>query len=56
MNVDLLAELRDAGFILFPGVLNTTAVSQEMDQNYGPFKGQFCRNLDHIAEECVRLN
>jgi hypothetical protein len=38
MNINLLAELRASGFILFPGVPNTTAVTQETDQNYGPFK------------------
>ena len=53
MNVELLAELRTAGFILFPGVPNTTHVTQETDQNYGPFKGQYARNLDRIVEERV---
>jgi hypothetical protein len=41
MNIELLAELRASGFILFPGVPNTTAVSQETDQSYGPFKHQY---------------
>ena len=39
MNLDLLASLRLDGFHLFPGMPNTTAVTQETDQNYGPFKG-----------------
>jgi hypothetical protein len=56
MNIPLLAELRDAGFILFPGVPNTTAVSQETDQNYGPFKGQYSNNLDRIVEARVNQN
>ena len=41
MNVSLLARLRLRGFVLYPGVPNTTAVLQEMDQNYDPFKHQF---------------
>ena len=53
MNLDLLASLRLDGFHLFPGVLNTTAVTQETDQNYGPFKGAYERNLDKIVEELI---
>ncbi|KAL7445324.1 hypothetical protein ACHAXH_007798, partial [Discostella pseudostelligera] len=56
MNIDLLAELRMAGFILFPGVPNTTAVSQETDQNYGPFKTAFGKNLDRLIEERLVQN
>jgi hypothetical protein len=41
MNEELLAMLRFHGFLLFPGIPNTTAVSQETDQIYGPFQGQF---------------
>jgi hypothetical protein len=33
MNLDLLADLQSSGFILFPGVPNTTAVSQETNQH-----------------------
>ncbi len=33
MNLDLLADLQSSGFIVFPGVPNTTAVMQETDQN-----------------------
>ncbi|KAL3771166.1 hypothetical protein ACHAWU_004789 [Discostella pseudostelligera] len=54
MNLDLLAELRTSGFILFPGVPNTTAVSQETDQNYGPFKTQYCKNLDAVVDERIK--
>ena len=53
MNVDLLADLRSHGFILFPGVPNTTAVTQETDQNYGSFKGVYARNLDLVVEERI---
>jgi len=41
LNVNLLAKLCLLGFYLYPGVPNTTAVTQETDQNYGPFKGWF---------------
>lgn len=45
MNIELLAELQASGIILFLGVPNTTAVTQETDKNYGPFKQQYVRNL-----------
>lgn len=54
MNIDLLADLRASGFILYPGVPNTTAVTQETDQNYGPFKTQYCKNLDAVVDERIR--
>ena len=41
---NLLATLRFHGFILFPGVPNTTAVTQETDRIYNVFK------------TCVRIN
>jgi len=50
LNLDLLADLRSDGFILFPGVPNTTAVTQETNQNYGPFKTQYCKNLDAVVD------
>jgi hypothetical protein len=31
-------------------VPNTTAVTQETDQNYGPFKTQFTKNLKKISD------
>ena len=48
-NLELLAELRVRGWYLYPGVPNTTAVSQETDRNYGPFKTQFRNNLAAIV-------
>ena len=33
LNMDLLAQMRLLGFVLYPVVPNTTAVSQETDQN-----------------------
>ena len=41
MELGLLAEVRTLGFILFTEVPNTTAVTQETNQSYGPFKTQF---------------
>lgn len=49
MNLKLLARLRLLGFILYPCVPNTTHVTQETDQCYGPFKTQFFINLDDIV-------
>jgi len=51
MNLNLLAKLRLLGFVLYPCVPNTTHVTQETDQNYGPFKTQFLSNLDLIADK-----
>ncbi len=52
LNEKLLAMLRYHGFILFPGVPNTTAVSQET-QNYGPFQSQFRKNLQIVVDERI---
>ncbi len=38
---NLLAESRTAGFIVYPGMPYTTAVTHKTDQNYGPLKTQF---------------
>ena len=38
MKLGFLAEARTLGFTIYPGVPNTTAVTQETDQRYGPFK------------------
>jgi hypothetical protein len=51
MNLNLLAKLRLLGFVLYPCVPNTTHVTQETDQNYGPFKTQFLSNLDLIVDK-----
>ena len=51
LNIELLAELRLLGWYMYPGVPNTTAVSQETDRNYGPFKTQFRQNLAAITEK-----
>lgn len=49
----LLARMRHLGFYLYPGVPNTTGVSQETDRNYGPFKTQFRVNFDKIIQERI---
>ena len=50
LSLKLLSKLRLLGFILYPCVPNTTHVTQETDQNYGPFKTQFLSNLDLIVD------
>ena len=52
-NIDLLVRLKMLGFILYPGVPNTTHVTQETDRNYGPFKTKFVSNLDTIVSERI---
>ena len=37
-------------------ILNKTAVSQKMDQNYGPFKTQFQKNLDEVIDARIKGN
>ena len=49
LNMSLLAHLREHGRYPYPGVPNTTAESQETDQNYGPFMTQFHKNLETIV-------
>lgn len=44
-NKVLIYECAQRGIILFPGVPNTTAVTQEMDQAFGPFKCQYRKSL-----------
>ncbi len=50
MEIGFLAEARTLGFIIYPGVPNTTAVTQETDQSYGPFKTQFQKNLKILSD------
>ena len=51
MNLNLLAKLRLLGFVMYPCVPNTTHVTQETDQNYGPFKTQILSNLVLIVDK-----
>ena len=53
--MDLLVEARFRGLYIFPGLPNATAVQQETDRNYGPFKGVIRRNLDAIASRCFTI-
>jgi hypothetical protein len=50
MNVEMLARLRVQGLYLVPGVPNTTSVTQETDQNYGPFKGTYRGNIRTLSQ------
>ena len=51
MNVEMLAHMRIGGLHIVPGLPNTTGMTQETDQNYGPFKGQCRNNLHLLATE-----
>jgi len=55
-NIELLAELRDSGLILFPGVPIATAVHQETDQSYGPFKTAYAQSLQEVIDEHERVH
>ena len=54
-NPEMLAELKLRGFYMFPGVPNTTSVTQETDQNYGPFKTFYRQNIDVLSQEKFQL-
>jgi hypothetical protein len=49
-NVGMLTKLRLRGFYLSPSVPNTTHVTQETDQSYGPFKSGFRKNLRCLSD------
>jgi hypothetical protein len=51
-NLEMLADLRLKGCYLVAGVPNTTAVTQETDQNYGPFKGSYRGNIRTLTQHC----
>jgi hypothetical protein len=49
-----LAEKRDRGIYLFPGVQNTTQVHQETDQNFGQFKSDVRWNIATLTADLLR--
>jgi hypothetical protein len=49
-----LADSRARGIYLFPGVQNTTQVTQETDQNYGQFKYDVRSNIAALTADLVR--
>ena len=51
--IKLLVQLKLLEFILYPGVPNTTADSQETDRLHNPFKAQLCINLDELVQNRI---
>ena len=49
-NLEMLAYMHAVGVYCYPGVPNTTHVSQETDQNYGVFKSVFRENLEILSQ------
>jgi hypothetical protein len=49
-----LADSRDRGIYLFPGVKNTTQVTQETDQKYGQLKSYVISNIAVLTADLVR--
>ena len=43
-------------FIIYPGGTNTTSVTQEADQKYGPFKTKFIENLHTFSNDIIIHN
>ena len=56
LNSNLLAYTRNLVFVIYPGVPNNTTVTQETDQNYGPFKTQFKENLNTLSDARIINN
>ena len=56
LNVQLLCKFCLLGFILYHGVPNTTAVSQETGCNYGPFKTALRQILDVVVQNIITTN
>ena len=56
LGMKLLARLCILGFVLYPGVPNTTAVYQDTNRNYGPFKTAFRIILDIFSQERMLKN
>jgi hypothetical protein len=50
LNVEMLADLRLQGLYIVPGVPNTTAKTQETDQNYGLYKSVVRDNLRRLSQ------
>lgn len=55
-NYDKLAKFRLMGIYVIVGVPNTTAVTQETDQNYGPFKQVYYGNLETLVKFRIERN
>jgi len=51
LDISMLAELRSLGVYLFPGVQNTTQITQETDQNYGEFKSLLRKHIQQLLNE-----
>ena len=51
LDIQSLAELQSLGVYLFPGVQNTTHVTQETDQNYGEFKSLLRKHIQQLLNE-----
>ena len=55
-NIAMLAGLRVRGIYMCPSVPNTTQVTQEADQLYGPFKHYYRENLRLLSKERFESN
>jgi hypothetical protein len=51
LDIKSLAQLRAKGCYLFPGVQNTTHVTQETDRNYGQFKSLLRKHLQQLMND-----
>ena len=56
LDMNSLAELLCREVFLFPGVQNTTHVSQETDMNYGLFKSLLCQYRQVLMNDISNQN
>ena len=52
----MLAYMRALGVYCYPGVPNTTQLTQETDQNHGTFKSTFRQKLETLSQERFDLD
>jgi hypothetical protein len=55
LDISNLAELRSRGIHLFPGVQNTTHITQELDQNHGQFKTLLRKYIQQLLNELYAI-
>ena len=56
LQENFLAEARTLWFAMYPGVPNTTAITQETDQSYSSFKTQFLKNLKQLSDARIMVD
>ena len=56
LNLNILAYARIFLFFIYSYVPNTTTVTQDTEQSYGPFKTQFIENINTLSDDRIIHN